>query len=115
MKARLLSFTIVAVMIFGVGGNTVFADTGSDPKTRVGGKPNSPPSTKNETKSDEKLRTDILKLVADAKAGKVAPHSGPQLPRGGRNNLSTGAKIGIVAAIAGVIVVLVIVHKLNSD
>jgi len=53
--------------------------------------------------------------VDDAKAGKVAPRSGPQLPRSQRNNLSTGAKIGIVAAIAGVIFVLIVVHQVTND
>lgn len=57
----------------------------------------------------------MLKLVADARAGKATPHSGPLLPRSKGNNLSTGAEIGIVAAIAGVIFVLIVVHQISND
>lgn len=57
----------------------------------------------------------MLKLVADAKSGKVAPHSAPQFPRSQRNNLSTGAKIGIVAAIGGAIFLIIMFHELSKD
>jgi hypothetical protein len=111
---RLASLAMAAVMLFTLSGITVFAH-GSDPGSNVSEAPKPASSASKETKPNEKLRTDVLKLVADAKAGKVAPRAAEQFPRSGRNNLSTGAKIGIGAAIAGAIVVIVILAKLNSD
>jgi hypothetical protein len=108
---RLVSLAVVAVMVFTFSGITVFAHVGSDPV----GETSEPASSATEIKPNEKLRADILKLVADAKAGKIAPASRPQFPHSRGNNLSTGAKVGIVAGIAGAIVLFVILHKLNSD
>jgi hypothetical protein len=54
------------------------------------------------------------KLVADAKAGKVAP-APQQFPPATRNNLSTAAKIGIVAAIGAGIFLIVMFHQLSKD
>ena len=117
MRMRLASLVVVVAMISSLGGTSVFASA-SDPKTPNGETKTSskaPPSAKNETKPDKKLKADMLKLVADAKAGKVAPRNRPQLPRSQRNNLSTAAKIGIVAAIAGVIFVVIVLHKVEND
>ena len=61
-----------------------------------------------------KLEGDLRKLVADAKAGKVAPRT-QQFLNTRRNNLSTGARIGIAAAIGGLIFALIVISKLNSD
>lgn len=66
------------------------------------------------SKEKDKLKTDVTKLVADAKAGKLKV-PGPQFPQPQRNNLSTGAKIGIIAAIAGAIVLIAVVVHVTSD
>src|ERR1700686_2083547 len=100
MRIKLVSLAVVVAMISSFGGTAVFANAVSDPKTPAAEtetSSKSAPSAKIETKPDEKLKVDVLKLVADAKAGKVAPSSGPQFPRSKRNNLSTAGKIGIVA------------------
>ena len=113
MKPRFLSLAIAIAMISTVGGTSVFARPANDPKTpaeeaRVS--PNSIPAAKD----SPKLEGDLRKLVADAKAGKVAPRT-QQFPNTRRNNLSTGAKIGIVAAIGGLIFALIVIHQVNSD
>lgn len=117
MRIRLASLAVAVAMISSLGGASVFAHPASDPKTAAETRTSSKSSASatNETKPDEKLRVDMLKLVADAKAGKVAPRSEPQFPRSQKNNLSTGAKIGIVAAIAGAIVLILVVRYVTSD
>jgi len=117
MRMRLASLVVVVAMISSLGGTSVFASA-SDPKTpndETKTSSKAAPSAKNETKPDKKLKADMLNLVADAKAGKVVPRSQPQFPRSQRNNLSTAAKIGIVAAIAGVIFVVIVLHKVEND
>jgi len=118
MRIRLASLVLAVVLIFSLGGTSAFAHPGSDPKTPVAEtKPasTSRPSATNETRPDEKLRGDFRKLVADARAGKLAPRGGPQLPQSKRNNLSTGAKIGIAAAIGGAIFLIILFHDLSKD
>ena len=66
------------------------------------------------TQAQEKLKADVTKLMAEAKAGKLKVPA-QQFPQPTRNNLSTGAKIGIIAAIAGGIVLIAMLVKLNSD
>ena len=117
MRIRLASLVVAVAMISTLGGTSVFAHPVSDAKITVGETNTSSkaaPSAKDETKPGEKLKVDVLKLVADAKAGKVAPRQS-QFPNTKRNNLSTGAKIGIAAAIGGVIFLIIVLHKLNSD
>lgn len=116
MKVRLLSMAIVLAMISTLSGTSVFARAASDPLPsgeEVKASPEKAPTTKEKTR-EVKLKGDMQKLLADAKAGKVAPRP-QQLPNGGRHNLSTGAKIGIIAAIAGVIFAIIVIHQVNDD
>jgi uncharacterized membrane protein len=71
-------------------------------------------TTAEKTQAQEKLKADMTKLVSDAKAGKLKVPA-QQFPQPHRNNLSTGAKIGIVAAIAGAIVLIAILVHVTSD
>ena len=69
-------------------------------------------------KRNEKLRADVQRLVADAKAGKlkVPAEQFPQPTH--RNNMSAGAKIAIVAiiaAIGGAIVLIWVLVTLADD
>ncbi len=117
MRIRLASLVVVVAMIFSLGGTSVFGRTVSDPKTPAGEtrtSTTSAPAAKDETKPDDRLKVDVRKLVADAKAGKVAPRKS-QFPNTKRNNLSTGAKIGIAAAIGGAIFLIILFHDLSKD
>jgi len=58
---------------------------------------------------NEKLRTDMLKLVADAKAGKVVPAPRSQMQPEKSNNLSKGAKIAIGVGIAVAVIAIIVV------
>ena len=57
-------------------------------------------------KSDEKLRSDLLKLTEEARAGKLRLATQSQLPPGKSHNLSKTAKIAIIAGVAVALVVV---------
>jgi hypothetical protein len=112
MIKRLLSLGMVAALICCLCGTSVFGRTGSDsaePPTK------SAPPVKNEANPNEKLRADMHKLVGDAKAGKIAPRPSSPFQQTRRNNLSTGAKIAIVAGIGALIFGIIAWRALNSD
>jgi hypothetical protein len=75
----------------------------------------SAPAASTEAKRNEKLRSDVLRLVNDAKAGKLKMPAQQFPPPTHRNNLSTGAKIGIIAGIGGAIFLIWMLHSINSD
>jgi hypothetical protein len=61
------------------------------------------------------LKSSVLKLVADAKAGKGLPAPKSQIQQVQGNNWSTGTKIAVgVAIAAAVIAVIVIVGSHNT-
>ena len=113
MKNKLGSLVALLAMMLSLGGSSAFANTPSGSNDTAAEKAVAS-SAKTDRKAEEKLKSNVLKLVAEAKAGKVAPRA-PQFPNSTRNNLSTGAKIGIVAGIAGLIFVLIVIHQVNSD
>ncbi len=51
----------------------------------------------------------MVKLVADAKAGKVVPTERPQIQPAKSNNLSKGTKIAIGVGIAIAVVVVIVI------
>ena len=60
----------------------------------------------------EKLRSDILKLVADSKEGRIAPQ---QLPAPKVHSLSKTAKIAIIAGVVVLVVTtIVVVHGVKN-
>jgi len=62
----------------------------------------------------KKLRSDLLKLLADSKAGRIAPQP-QQLPANKVHNLSKTAKIAIIAGVAVlVITTIVVVHGVKN-
>lgn len=111
MLKRLVPVALAIALACSVCGKTASA-TPSDPAEKVKASDSSTASTdgKKQARSGDKLRQDVLKMVAEAKAGKSTIPS-PQTQTK-RNNLSKGAMIAIVAGIAAVIVVLIVVkHK----
>lgn len=110
MAKKLVSFATVVALICCFCGLSAYARAGSDPK-----EPEVKSATPAEkTQTQEKLKADMTKPVADAKAGKLKMPA-QSFPQPKRNNLSTGAKIGIIAAIAGTIVLIVIINHVTSD
>ena len=107
---RIVACGVAGFLICFLPGTSSYARSSSDPKE---------PKIKSETAAEktqaqEKLKADMTKLVSDAKAGKLKMPA-QQFPQPTRNNLSTGAKIGIIAAIAGAIVLIAVVVHVTSD
>ena len=109
MIKKLISLTTVVVLVCCFCGISVYAN-GTDSKTPTV----TTAAAAEKTQAQEKLKADVTKLVADTKAGKIKMPA-QQFPQPQRNNLSTGAKIGIIAAIAGVIVLIAVVAHVTSD
>ena len=84
MIKRSISLATVVALVCCFCGVSVYAN-GTDPKV--------PPMTvtpAEKSQAQEKLKADVTKLVADAKAGKLKVPA-QQFPQPQRNNLSTGA------------------------
>ena len=103
MIKGIASLTVVALLIFTLSGSSTCARTSSGDEV----KPADNTATEDGAKKqrNEKLRTDILKLVADTKAGRVTAATRPQQPKNS-NSLSKGAKIGIAVAVIAIIVIV---------
>ena len=109
MIQKSISFATVVALVCCFCGMSVYAN-GTDP--RVPAVKTATPAEKNQ--AQEKLKADVTKLVADAKAGKLKVPA-QHFPQPKRNNLSTGAKIGIIAAIGGAIVLIWVLVTLADD
>jgi hypothetical protein len=108
MIKKSISLATVIALVCCFCGVSVYAN-GTDPKAvpvRV------TPAEKSQ--AQEKLKADVTKLVADAKAGKLKVPA-QQFPQPKRNNLSTGAKIGIIAGIGAAIVLIWVLVTLADD
>jgi len=108
MIKRISSLPLVALLILTLCGSSTYARTSPGDE----GKPaeNTASDRAAKKQSNEKLRTDILKLVVDAKAGKVMPATRPQQPKNS-NSLSKGAKIGISVGIAVAVIAIIVIAK----
>ncbi|HEX3085418.1 MAG TPA: hypothetical protein VHP99_12885 [Pyrinomonadaceae bacterium] len=113
MTKKLLAFPLVLALALGVCSTSVFASGArtSQPATS----PDVKEPAKETSKANAKLKTDIDKLLNDAKAGKVSPRP-QQFPRTAKNNLSKTTKIAILAAAIGSAITLIVVfHELSKD
>ncbi|MCA1602519.1 MAG: hypothetical protein LC776_13040, partial [Acidobacteria bacterium] len=114
----LASLVLVSALVCTLGGTSVFANALSEPNSETDGartltKSDTP--ARDEARPNEELRANMVQLVADAKAGKVAPAARPQIQPAKSNNLSKGKKIAIGVAIAvAVVAVIVIVAAKNT-
>jgi hypothetical protein len=66
-------------------------------------------------KSNEKLKSDVAKMVAETKAGRRGAPATSAFPQPQRNNLSKTAKIAIVAGIVIAVVAIIAVHSFKYD
>jgi len=108
---RNLAITLICALILGVAAPFAAAQSTSASNGATPQKETSVSQKTNER--NEKVRADIARLVADAKAGKVAPRTS-QLPPRQSNGLSKGAKIAIVAGIAVVVLAIIVVHGVSN-
>jgi Flp pilus assembly protein TadB len=114
---KLTSVTLVAALIIVLCGTSTFANNSSNRDVRTD-TPNvsSEATAKKEVKPNEQLKNNMLKLVSDTKAGKIAVPPKSQLQPAKSNNLSKGAKIAIGVGVAvAVIAVILIVSPAFND
>lgn len=111
MIKRISSLMLMFVMVSAFLGTRAFGNTSSDERTPA---EISSASRNADDVKNEKLRNAFNKLVADAKAGKVAPESRAQMQPRQSNNLSKGPKIAIAVGIAVAIVAIILVVKADK-
>jgi|SRR5215213_1163859 len=111
MLNRFTSLLLAAAIVCTLCGSSAFAGTPSEPDSKTGAA--APTRTDSgiraDTASHERLRADMLKLVASAKAGKVVPAMHPQIQPPRSNELTKGQKIAIGAGIAAAVIVAIVV------
>lgn len=112
MPNKFASVLLVAAMVCALAGTPAFADNSSKRIAKTA------PDAVTETDKvvNEKLRADILKLVADTKAGEsVVTFPWPQIQSPQRNNLSKGTKIAIGVGVAVAIVAVILISTRCSN
>lgn len=114
MINKFASVVLITALVCTLGGPSAFASNPSQPDTKpamaeTGSE--SSASTKKEAQPNEKLKADMVKLVADAKAGKVMPAAKSQIQPAKSNNLSKGKKIAIGVGIAIAVIAVIVIAK----
>lgn len=109
MTSKFVSLVTAIALICCLCAIPAFSRSGSDSKEQA---EKVTPAEKGAAK--EKLKADVAKLVSDAKAGKLkipAQH----FPQPKRNNLSTGAKVAIIAGIGAAVFLIWLLVTLADD
>jgi hypothetical protein len=113
MFKRLASGVIITALVCTLGGTTAFANTTCNADDATNPPAISSEAPSKEVERNERVKNNILKLVADAKAGKVAPVAKSQIQPARSNNLSTKTKVAIGVGVAAVVLFLVVNHVRN--
>ena len=112
MIKKFASIVLAAALVFTLAGTSAFAENPSKGEAKT--QPDA--ATEADKVVNEKLRAEMLKLVADTKAGRsVMRSSQPQIQPPQRNNLSQGTKIAIGVVIAVAVVAVIFVSKRCSN
>ena len=118
MLNKLTSVTLVAALVFVLCGTSALANNSSNPDVETNtANVSSGALAKKEVEPNDQLKNNMVKLVADAKAGKVAPPERSQIQPAKSNNMSKGTKIAIGVGIAVAVVAVVLIarsHILND-
>jgi hypothetical protein len=109
MNKKDFTFATVVALVCSFSGVSVYAN-GTDPRVL----PVKIVTPAEKSQAQEKLKADVTKLVADAKAGKLKVPA-PHFPQPKRNNLSSGAKIAIITGIALGVFLIIIFASLADD
>jgi hypothetical protein len=111
MKQTVARSAVACVLIVALAA-VVFAQ--SSPQSKTSNQFLTNPDSSNTAKPNEKLKSDVAKMVAETKAGRRGAPATSSFPQPQRNNLSKTAKIAIVAGIVLVIVAIIIVHEVRD-
>jgi len=113
MLRKLASIVIITAIVCTLGGTAAFGNSllNPDAKTDTSEVPAGAPAKKEEN-PNEQLKNNMIKLVADAKAGKVAPVAKSQIQPARSNNWSKRTKIavGVGVAVTVLVTFLVVQH-----
>ncbi len=113
MTRKFTTLLLALAMLAAAGGTDAFARAASDPQPAAAGR--AAPEAKQESQPEGKLRSDISKLVADARAGRTAAAvPRPQQPAQS-NNLSKRAKVTIAVVVAAVVITAVVIASKGND
>ncbi len=100
MLKKCLSLALVTVIICAFSGTALAAT------------PANAAAEKEAQQRNERLKTNLLKLVDDTRAERNAPLLAvPQAPPGKRNNLSSGAKVAIGVSIVAAVVFIIFIAR----
>jgi len=117
MLKKHLSALLVLALVFTFGGISGHALTRADLENELSfsalaGEYDS--FAEPEIQPQAKLRADMEKLVADARAGKVIPVARPQIQPAQSNSLSKKAKVAIGVGIAVIVLAIIIKHEKDN-
>jgi hypothetical protein len=122
MLKKFSSVIVVFALCCSLGVPTAFGGSSSEPETKskvaeTATKPVGPGKSEVAPieKPNEKLRADMLKLVRDAKAGKVTLPAKSQIQPPTSNNWSKETKVAVGVGVAVAVVVLILVVKHEKD
>ena len=114
MFKKLASVVIITAIVCTLGGTSAFAKNISNPDAKTDtANVFSGALAKKEVKPNEQLKNNMLKLVADAKAGKVVPAAKSQIQPAKGNNWSKGTKIAVGVGIAAAVIVVILIVRAN--
>jgi hypothetical protein len=112
MFTKFASVVLAAALVCTLAGTSAFADAPLKHSSKI----TPAAATEADRVVNEKLRAEIFKLVADAKAGgKGVTLPRPQIQPPQRNNLSKGTKIAIGVGIAVAVVAVILVSTRCSN
>ena len=112
MQCCIKRASVACALILSILSTTAFAQS---PATAITGAYTIPAApTIADTRAD-KVRADVSKMVATAKAGRVGPPRNAQISPPHSNSLSKTAKIAIVIGVVVVIVAIIAVKSFKYD
>lgn len=117
MLNKIASVSLVIALICTLGGSSAFANGRADLEVKSRASeplPEFTTVTKKDSQPNDKLKADMLQLVADTKAGKITLAERPQIQPAKSNNLSKGAKIAIVVGIAVAVIAVIVIVKADK-
>jgi hypothetical protein len=103
--------SLACALTFSLLSATVFAQSPAVSTSGVNTAPATAPSVADVR--NERVRSDVLKMVAEAKAGRAGTPRSPQLSPSHSNHLSKTAKIAIVVGVIVVIVAIIVVKSFD--
>jgi len=111
---KLTSTTLLLALSIGLTGTSAFAGNRSDTGASEIVVASSETPAKTEAQRNEQLKSNLLKLVATARAGKVALPAKSQTQPARSNGWSKGTKIAVGVGIAVAVVAVVVIMKTNN-